>query len=198
MMLADFEKEYAMAAEISELEALEPRSLAEVKHWPDWPLWEKAIQEELALLQETGTWELTNAPDRANIVGSKWVFHMKKDVTGNVICYKARLIAQGFSQVPGIDYFDTFAPIAKLASIRAALAMAAAEDMELHQIDIKGAYLNGELTAHEIISMQQPTGYHTPNSSGKVCHLCKTLYGLKQSGQRWYQRLEDIMLWCHT
>jgi hypothetical protein len=192
-MAADF-VEYAMAAEISEVEALEPRSLAEVKRQPDWPLWEKAIQEELALLQETGTWELTDAPDGANIVGLKWVFCMKKDVTGNVICYKAHLVAQGFSQVPGVNYFDTFAPIEKLASIRAALAMAAAEDMELHQIDIKGAYLNGELTAHEIIFMQQPPGYHAPNTSGKVCHLHKTLYGLKQSGQCWYQRLVDIMM----
>jgi hypothetical protein len=99
----------------------------------------------------------------------KWVYHAKKDAAGNVICYKAHLVAQGFSQVPGVDYFDTFAPVAKLASIRAILAMAAAEDMELHQINIKGAYLNGELTEREKIFMQQPPGYDAPNSSGKVC-----------------------------
>ena len=194
MMLADFEEEYAMVAEISEVEALEPRSLAEAKRRPDWPLWEKAIHEELALLQETGTWELTDPPAGANIVGSKWVYRAKKDAAGNVIRYKARLVAQGFSQVPGVDYFDTFAPVAKLASIRAVLAMAAAEDMELHQIDIKGVYLNGELTEQEKIFMQQPPGYHAPNSSGKVCRLRKTLYGLKQSGRRWYQRLVEIMV----
>jgi hypothetical protein len=119
---------------------------------------------------------------------------MKKDAAGNIICYKACLVAQGFLQVPGVDYFDMFAPIAKLASIRAALAMAGAEDMELHQIDIKGAYLNGELTTHEVIFMQKPPSYHTPNSLGNVCHLHKTLYGLKQSGQCWYQRLVDIMM----
>jgi hypothetical protein len=96
--------------------------------------------------------------------------------------------------VPGVDYFDTFAPVAKLTSIRAVLAMAAAEDFELHQIDIKGAYLNGELTEHETIYMSQPPGYHAPNSTGRVCRLRKTLYGLKQSGRRWYQRLVDIML----
>src|SRR3984885_14947757 len=128
MMLADFEEEYAMAAEISEVEALEPRSLAEAKRRPDWPLWEKAIHEELALLQETGTWELTNPPAGANIVGSKWVYCTKKDAARNIICYKACLVAQGFSQVPRVDYFDTFAPVAKLVSIRAILAMAAAED----------------------------------------------------------------------
>ena len=78
-------------------------------------------------------------------------------------------MAQGFSQVPGIDYFDTFAPVAKLAAIRSVLAMAAAEDLELHQIDIKRAYLNVELTGHEVIFMQQPPGYHAPGSAKLVC-----------------------------
>ena len=117
MMLADFEEEHAMAAKISEVEALELRSLAEAKHCPHWLLWEKAIHEELALLQETGTWELTDPPAGANIVGSKWVYRTKKDATRNVIRYKACLVAQGFSQVSGVDYFDTFAPVVKLVSI---------------------------------------------------------------------------------
>jgi hypothetical protein len=145
-------------------------------------------------LKETGTYELANPPADANIVGSKWVFHAKKDTAGNVICYKARLVAQGFSQVPGVDYFDTFAPIAKLASICTVLAMAAHLDLELHQIDIKGAYLNGELTSRECIYMKQPPGFHAPNSSGQVWHLLKTLYGLKQSACRWYHKLVEIML----
>lgn len=183
-----------MAAEISEAEALEPRSLAEAKRRPDWPLWEKAIHEELALLKEAGTWRLVDPPTDANIVGSKWVFRAKKDAAGNVVRYKARLVAQGFSQVPGVDYFDTFAPVAKLASIRTTLAEAAALDWDIHQIDIKGAYLNGELTDDEKIYMRQPPGYHAPDSSGKVCGLVKTLYGLKQSGRRWYQKLVDIMV----
>jgi hypothetical protein len=194
MMLSEEADEYVLVSETSEAEAIEPRSLAEAKRRPDWHLWEKAIHEELAVLRDAGTWELTNAPDGANIVGSKWVFRAKKDAAGNVVRYKARLVAQGFSQVPGVDYFDTFAPVAKLASIRTVLALAASNDMELHQIDIKGAYLNGELTEQETIYMSQPPGYHAPNSSGKVCHLRKTLYGLKQSGRRWYQKLVDIML----
>jgi Reverse transcriptase (RNA-dependent DNA polymerase) len=194
MMMAVESDEYALVAQTSETEALEPRSLAEAKRHPDWHLWEKAIQDELGLLHESGTWELTEAPTNANIVGSKWVFRAKKDAAGNVVRYKARLVAQGFSQVPGVDYFDTFAPVAKLASIRTMLMLAAAKDMELHQIDIKGAYLNGELTENERVYMSQPPGYHAPNSSGKVCILQKTLYGLKQSGQHWYQKLVDIML----
>jgi Reverse transcriptase (RNA-dependent DNA polymerase) len=82
-----------------------------------------------------------------------------------------------FPQVPGVDYFDTFALVAKIASIQTVLALAAADDMELHQIDIKGAYLNGELTDKETICMAQLPGYHTPNSSGKVClHMKDTIW----------------------
>ena len=182
-----------MVAEIVHVEALEPQTLTEAKCRPDWLLWEKGIREELATLQEAGTWELVEPPEGANIVGSRWVFHAKKDATGVVIRYKARLVAQGFSQVPGVDYFDTFAPVARLASIRAVLAIAATNDLELHQIDVKGTFLNGELTEEETVYMRQPPGYHAPNSEGKVCCLRKTLYGLKQSGRRWYQKLVDIM-----
>src|ERR1700678_3000813 len=188
------EEEHAFAAETSSAEALEPRSLAEAQKRPDWPLWEKAIQEELVTLKAAGTWEIVDAPKGVNVVGSKWVFRAKKDAAGNVIRYKARLVAQGFSQVPGVDYFDMFVPVAKLASIRAVLAIAAAEDLEMHQIDIKGTYLNGTLTDREIIYMQQPPGYHISTQQKLVCRLRKTLYGLKQSGRRWYQRLVEIMM----
>ena len=145
-------------------------------------------------LEEAGTWELVDLPAGANLVGSKWVFRVKKDASRHVVRFKARLVAQGFSQVPGIDYFDTFAPVAKLASIRIVLTMAAKLDFELHQIDIKSAYLNGELTKDENIYMRQPPGYPASNSSRKVCHLLKTLYGLKQSGRRWYQKLVEILV----
>jgi hypothetical protein len=193
--IAECVDEYAFIAEVTETEALEPRSLAEAKTRPDWKLWEKAIEEELATLKEAGTWNLVDLPEGVNVVGSKWVFRAKKDAAGNVIRYKARLVAQGFSQVPGVDYFDTFAPVARLASIRTVLAFAATEDYETGQIDIKGAYLNGELTSNEVIHMKQPPGYVIPGRDGGVlvCRLNKTLYGLKQSGRRWYQKLVEIM-----
>jgi hypothetical protein len=109
---------YTFAAVTGKSEALEPRSLAEAKKGGDWPLWEKAIKEELAALHCAGTWKLVDAPKGANVVGSKWVFRAKKDSAGNMVRYKARLVAQGFSQIPSINYFDTFAPVARLASIR--------------------------------------------------------------------------------
>ena len=135
---ADCADEYALAAEISETEALELRNLAEAKKRQDWPLWEKAIHEELETLKTAGTWDLVNAPNEANVIGSKWVFRAKKDAAGNVVRYKARLIAQGFSQVPGVNYFDMFALVARLASIRTVLAFVASENYETGQINIKG------------------------------------------------------------
>jgi hypothetical protein len=181
--------------DVHDAEALEPLSLAEAKRRPEWPEWERAIREELKTLDDAGTWRLEIPPPDANIVGSKWVFRLKKDAAGHIVRYKARLVAQGFSQVEGVDYFDTYAPVAKLASIRTILALAAELDLELHQVDIKGAYLNGELTKDEVIYMRQPPGFPLPNSSGKVLRLVKTIYGLKQSGRRWYQKFTEI---CET
>ena len=129
-------------------------------------------------MKDARTWELVDAPEGVNIVASKWVFHAKKDATGNVVCYKARLVAQVFSQVPGVDYFDTFAPVTHLASIQAILAIAAMEDYKIHQIDIKGAYLNGILTSNEVLFMKQPPGYAT-ETPGKVCQLKKNPVWLK-------------------
>ena len=169
-------------------------SLAEAKRRPDWLQWEQGIREELATLDKASTWELVDPPAGVNIVGSKWVFRTKKDAAGNVVHHKARLVAQGFLQVPGVDYFDTYAPVAKFASIRTVLALAARLDLELHQIDIKGAYLNSELNDKEAIYMCQPPGYADPALPCHVCHLHKTLYGLKQSGRQWYQKLVEILV----
>ena len=129
------------------------------------------IDEELETLCKAETWELTEAPDGANIIGSKWVFHAKKNTAGIVICYKACLVTQGFLQVPGVDYFNTIAPVAKPASIHTVLTIAAADDLEMHQIDIKGTYLNGILTSCKVIYMQQPPGYHNPSQPKLICCL---------------------------
>jgi transposase InsO family protein len=192
-LLEDFEGlEHAFAVETADAEALEPRTLAEAKRRPEWPLWEKAIEEELATLKAAGTWRLEAAPPGANVIGSKWVFKAKKDAAGNVVRYKARLVAQGFSQIGGVDYDDTYAPVAKLASSRAIIAMANRLRLELHQVDIKGAYLNGVLNENEVLYMQHPPGYKAVDAGVRVLRLVKTLYGLKQSGRRWYQKLTSI------
>ena len=102
---------------------------------------------------------------------------------------------QGFSQVLGVDYFNTFAPVTCLASIHMVLAFTASEDYETGQINIKSAYLNGELTDKEVIHMKEASGYKSVGveKGTKVYRLKKSLYGLKQAGRRWYQKLVDIM-----
>src|SRR5882757_1220104 len=107
--------------------------------------------------------------------------------TGNITRYKARLVAQGFTQVPGVDYIDTFAPVAKFSTLRGLLALAAHYDWEVHQMDVKNAYLNGTLT--ETIFMRQPPGFIVTDTPKHVCRLARGLYGLRQSGRVWYQTL---------
>jgi len=118
-----------------------------------------------------GTWVTEDAPPGENVVGSKWVFKAKKDAMGKIICYKAHLVAQGFSQVPGVNYFNMYAPVAKLLSIHTILAIANRCNMELHQVDIKGMYLNGDLTDGEVIYMCPPPGYAPEGLGHHILHL---------------------------
>jgi Reverse transcriptase (RNA-dependent DNA polymerase) len=111
---------------------------------------------------------------------------------GNVTCYKARLVAQGYSQIGGVDYDDTYAPIAKLASSHTIITMANHLRLELHQVDIKGAYLNRVLMSNKVLFMQHPPGYKPPDAGTHMLCLIKTLYSLKQSSWRWYQKLTLI------
>ena len=195
VLLEDFEGfEFIFVTETADAEALEPCTLAEAQRRPDWDQWKLAIQEKLDTLNAAGTWRLEEAPPGATIIGCKWVLKAKKDTAGNVARYKARLVAQGFSQIGGVNYDDTYAPVAKLASTRAIIAMANRLDMELHQVDIKGAYLNGVLNEDEVLYMAHPPGYKVPGASTHVLRLVKMLYGLKQSGRRWYQKLQSIFL----
>jgi Reverse transcriptase (RNA-dependent DNA polymerase)/gag-polypeptide of LTR copia-type/GAG-pre-integrase domain len=149
--------------------------------------WKNACNEELETLKKFGVFEEVPRPRDRKIVGSKWVFRMKMGPDGQIERYKARLVAQGFSQVEGIDYNETFAPVTKFNSIRLLLALAARYDWEIHQMDVKSAFLNGEL--EEEIYMQPPPGYKaTPDT---VWRLKKALYGLKQAGREWYKKFSS-------
>lgn len=172
-----------MAAAIAFHEGMEPQTIQEVSQRMDKLQWEEAMKEEIEKLIRRNTWKVVQKPDGVNIVGSKWVFRLKKDVNGNVTSYRARLVAQGFTQVHGIDFDDTFAPIAWMASIRTVLALAARFDWEVHQVDVRSAYLYGELTEDEVIYMKPPPGAIRICDDKHVLRLHKALYGLKQSGQ---------------
>jgi Reverse transcriptase (RNA-dependent DNA polymerase) len=114
-----------MATAVFKIEAIDPQSLEEAMQWPDWPKWEIVIKAELDALKKAGTWGVVEQPRGRNIVKNKWVFRIKKDGAGKVEQYKACLVAKGFTQVHRVDYYDIWAPVAKLASIRLLLAIAA-------------------------------------------------------------------------
>ena len=146
--------------------------------------WETAINNELQSLASNDVWTLAPAPKGANIVSCKWVFKVKRLPNGQIDRYKARLVARGFSQQYGIDYEETFAPVVRMESLHVLLAIAAAEDIEIHQMDVVTAYLAEEL--EEEIWMEPPP--ETPYTQGIACKLKKGLYGLKQSARVWNQR----------
>lgn len=169
--------------------ASEPSTFTEaVNHPMHSKQWEQAILDEYNSLVKNKTWTLTALPAGRKAISCKWVFKHKTDENGHVVRFKARLVARGFSQIYGIDYMDTFAPVAKLASLRILLAIAAVEDLEIHQMDVVTAFLIPDL--EEEIYMVQPEGFD--GKEGLVCKLQKGLYGLKQSARIWNARLRPL------
>jgi hypothetical protein len=175
----------------------EPQTLKEaLNHADEAPKWRAAVQAELDQIEKLGTWEIMEAPTNANIVSSKYVFRYKRDEHGHIAKYKARLVARGFTQKFGIDYFDTRVWIVRWETIRNLLAQAAARGSVIHQADVKNAYLNAEIK--EDIYVELPPSYTDfrplpPHLTGKraVCKLKKGLYGTKQAGRGWYMKLRD-------
>jgi hypothetical protein len=156
------------------------------------PNWKKAMQDEYNSLVSNKVWDVSTLPQGRTAIGGKWHFVIKYGADGNVLKYKARYVAKGFTQVFGRDYGETYSPTVNLATIRCLLAVAAQLQCEVYQMDIKTAYLNAGI--EEDIYMRQPEGFEE-HSTGKqhVCHLKKSLYGLKQSGRNWYLTLSGYL-----
>ncbi|UYV66286.1 hypothetical protein LAZ67_4001208 [Cordylochernes scorpioides] len=167
----------------------DPKDAEEALSGRDSYFWKKAMEEEFDSLIENKTWELVDPPKNRNIIGTKWVFKTKCNSDGSVERHKARLVAKGYSQQYGIDYEETFAPVVRQSTIRMFLALAVEYNLILHQMDVQSAYLNGEIK--EEIYMTQPENFVSRKYPEKVCRLKKAIYGLKQAGIVWHEKLDN-------
>jgi hypothetical protein len=150
--------------------------------------WREAMSAEIEAIERNQTWELTVLPKGVKPIGVKWVFKTKLNENGDVEKFKARLVAKGYAQRHGVDYTEVFAPVARFDTIRMILAMAAQSSWEVFQLDVKSAFLHGELK--EEVFVQQPEGFTKKGEEEKVYRLRKALYGLKQAPRAWYSRIE--------
>jgi hypothetical protein len=150
-----------------------------------------AMLEELASVEENGTWTLTDLPHGHSSIGLKWVFKTKRDAGGAIVRHKARLVAKGYVQREGVDSDEVFAPVARLDSVRALIAVAAHMGWQVHHIDVKLAFLNGDLK--EEVYVEQPPGFTSTDEKAKVFRLCKALYGLRQAPRAWNVKLDATL-----
>lgn len=174
------------------VDASEPKTYTEAMTKPDADNWYGAMLEELSSIEANDTWELVPLPVGRKAIGSKWVFKYKRDEHGAVIRFKARLVAQGYTQLAGVDYFDTYSPSASLTSVRILFALVAVNNYELHHVDVKSAFLNGVL--REEVYLAQPPGFAVPGKAGHVLRLRKALYGLHQANMLWIENLNNFLV----
>nr|GEX70854.1 retrovirus-related Pol polyprotein from transposon TNT 1-94 [Tanacetum cinerariifolium] len=154
--------------------------------------WYVAMCDEMAALKQNGTWDLVPQPPRSNVVGWKWVFRTEFHADNTIDKFKARLVAQGFTQVLGLEYSATFSPVVKASTVRIILSLVVLNKWPLHQLDVKNAILDGNLT--DIVYMEQPPGFIDSRVPNHVCRLKKALYGLKQAPRVWFQCLSSFLV----
>ena len=150
--------------------------------------WKKKMLDEMTSIEANDTWELVDPRLRQRPIGLKWVFKTKRDATGIIIKHNARLVAKGYVQCQGVDFDEVFAPVARLETARLLLALAASEGWHVHHMDVKSAFLNGEL--RENVYVAQPLGFVVAGEEQKVLCLIKALYGLRQAPRAWYAKLD--------
>ncbi|KAK1614833.1 hypothetical protein QYE76_020350 [Lolium multiflorum] len=178
----------------------DPATYEEAMMSPDSNKWQEAMKSEMGSMYDNKVWTLVDLPDSRKAVENKWIFKRKTDADGNITVYKARLVAKGFRQIQGVDYDETFSPVAKLKSMRILLAIAAFFDYEIWKMDVKTAFLNGDI--EEELYMVQPKGFVDPKNADKVCKLQRSIYGLKQASRSWNRRFDKVIkdfgfIQCH-
>ena len=168
----------------------EPECYDQVMQVEDSVKWESAMKDEMDSLMSNQTWELAELPPGKKALHNKWVYKIKEEHDGNKR-YKARLVVKGFQQKEGVDYNEIFSPVVKLTTIRLVLKIVAAENLHLEQLDVKTAFLHGDL--EEELYMRQPEGFIKEDRKNLVCKLKKSLYGLKQAPRQWYKKFDSFM-----
>ena len=158
----------------------------------DAPLWREAINSEIDSIISNHTLILIDFPPGAKSIGCKWIFKEKLKPDGSIDNYKVRLVAKGYNQKKDINYFDTFARVTRISSIRVLIALASIHKLFVHQMDVKTAFLNGEL--EEKIYMNQLEGCVADGNEHKVCKLVKSLYGLKQAPKQCHEKLDNMLV----
>jgi hypothetical protein len=147
------------------------------------PTWVDAMVEEYDSIVKKNAWEIVPRPVHKSVVGSRWIYKVKKAVDGSVEKYKARFVAWGFSHIEGIDYDETFAPVARYSSIRSIFSLSMQMGWRIHQMDVKTTFLNGII--EEEVYIEHPEGFEIFSSESHVCRLKRELYGLKQAPCAW-------------
>jgi hypothetical protein len=156
------------------------------------PKWDNVMDEEMVALDANATWELVALPKEKKAIGCKWVYKVKHNVDGSMSRYKARLVAKGYAQTYGIDYEETYSPVAKMTTIRAIIAMVITKGWSLHQMDVNNVFLHGDL--REEMYMEQPLGYVDQTRPNLVFRLKKALYGLKQALRAWLDKIGQYLV----
>jgi hypothetical protein len=170
------------------VEMEEPSNYSEAAVSQDWV---EAMDREMQSIEKNKTWELVKLPTGKKPIGLKWVYKLKKNSDGEVVKHKARLVAKGYVQKFGVDYEEVFAPVARLDTVRVLLALAANQGWKVHHLDVKSAFLHGELG--EEVYVSQPEGYIVKGKEQLVLKLSKALYGLKQAPRAWNVRLDKSL-----
>jgi hypothetical protein len=154
--------------------------------------WENAMIEEYQSIIKNDVWEIVPRQKSKDVVSSKWLFKIKHVADGSIEKYKERFVARGFSQKEGIEYEETFAPVARYTSMRTIIALAAKMKWKLHQMDVKTAFLNGVI--EEEVYIKQPQGFEVEDRKSHVCRLKKALYRLEQAPRSWYGRIDSFLM----
>ena len=190
--LNDANAVFALLAGHADTEGLEPTTINEAKMHLDWPKWDDAIQAKLKSLADVHTWNMVEHPKDVNVISCKWVFKIKKNAAGEIDKYKVHLVAHSFMQQYGVNYHETYAPVARLASLRLILAIAARHNWDIDVFDFHSTFLNGKLDDDEVIYMELPLGFDKQGHN-LVARLCIAIYGLKQGVLKWYQCLSGTL-----